>query len=96
MHVRTHGQRVVSQSQLILESHETGYTFAMSLSWKRIIIMNVLFHSDESLAEDIVNGIDRAAVVLVCMTQKYYESPYCKKGMLLCSNITCTVSRPTS
>jgi male-specific lethal 1 len=36
----------------------------------------------ESIADDIINGLDRATVVLVCMTQKYYESPYCKKEVI--------------
>ena len=58
----------------------------------------MLFHLDDSLAEDIVDGIDRAAVVLVCITQKYYESPYCKKGafaviLLVCSFLVSIINR---
>jgi len=36
--------------------------------------------TDESIADDIITGLESAHVVLVCMSQKYYESPYCKKG----------------
>ena len=35
----------------------------------------------DSIAEDIINGMDRSSVVLACLSQKYYESPYCKKGV---------------
>ena len=31
----------------------------------------------------MANGIDNAAVVLVCMSQKYSESENCKKGECL-------------
>jgi male-specific lethal 1 len=36
----------------------------------------------ESIADDIITGLEQASVVLVCMTQKYYESPYCKKEVV--------------
>jgi len=48
-----------------------------------------------SIADDIINGLDRSSVVLSCLSQKYYESPYCKKGectvhhaSVFCANFT--------
>ena len=45
-----------------------------------MLMMMMMLQTDESIADDIITGLDSAHVVLVCMSQKYYESPYCKKG----------------
>jgi len=42
--------------------------------------------ADCSIADDIINGLDRSSVVLVCLSQKYHESPYCRKGVSCVSN----------
>ena len=48
--------------------------------------------TDESIADDIITGLESAHVVLVCMSQKYYESPYCKKGIHRCFHMYSTSS----
>jgi len=37
----------------------------------------------DSIADDIIEGMDRSSIVLVCLSQKYYESPYCRKGVCM-------------
>jgi len=54
----------------------------------RVVFVDWWIEGD-SIADDIIKGINSSSVVLVCLSQKYYESPYCKKGACVCFSHLC-------
>lgn len=44
------------------------------------------------MLEAMAEAVEKAAVVLVCLTQKYKESPNCRTGLCsLCSHLICLI-----
>ena len=46
-------------------------------------MLELLHFAGQTLADAISSGIGSSSIVLVCISQGYYESNYCKKGEIL-------------